>query len=139
MSKLSKYIKKQQSEAFWRFIQSNPDKPWKWNCISLNPNITYEIIQANPDKPWNWYYISANPNIIWEIIQANPDKHWDWNYISYNKFTLQNKLIAEQCRKEWVASNKIKKNWVNVFWNINYQIGRKRLFRSLETDEYSVW
>ena len=27
----------------------------------MNPNITIEIIRDNPDKPWNWNFISMNP------------------------------------------------------------------------------
>ena len=27
----------------------------------MNPNITMDIIKANPDKPWNWEFISMNP------------------------------------------------------------------------------
>ena len=44
------------------------------------------IIQVCSDKPWNWNGISANPNITWEIIQNNPDKNWNWNCISWNRF-----------------------------------------------------
>ena len=39
-------------------IQRNPDKPWIWEEISENPNITWDIIEKNPDKSWNWYEIS---------------------------------------------------------------------------------
>ena len=44
-----------------------PDKPWNWNGLSANPNITWEIVQENPDKPWDWSWLSENPNITWEI------------------------------------------------------------------------
>ena len=35
-------------------ILDNPDKPWDWDGISLNPNITMKDIIDNPDKPWEW-------------------------------------------------------------------------------------
>ena len=44
-------------------LKLNPNKPWDWDELSLNPNITWEIIQQNKDKPWNWYWLSQNPNI----------------------------------------------------------------------------
>jgi hypothetical protein len=34
-------------------ITENPDKPWNWDGISVNPNLTVEFIKANQDKPWN--------------------------------------------------------------------------------------
>ena len=61
-----------------------PHKPWNWQGISCNPNITWDLIYANPDKPWNWYKISSNPKITWDIINTNPDKPWDWVKISFN-------------------------------------------------------
>jgi hypothetical protein len=42
------------------FIENNPDKPWNWYWISLNPNITMSDIEKYPDKPWKWYWISSN-------------------------------------------------------------------------------
>jgi len=59
---------------FYDLVLLNPDKPWNWQYISENPNITWEIIHANPDKPWNWRHISKNSNITWDIIHSNPDK-----------------------------------------------------------------
>ena len=41
-----------------------------------------EIIEKHPDKPWYWNYISENPNITMEMIEKYPDKPWDWwNYL----------------------------------------------------------
>jgi hypothetical protein len=37
-----------------------PDKPWDWDSISWNPNITMEFIDKYPNKPWNWGGISYN-------------------------------------------------------------------------------
>ena len=71
-------------DKYWSFIEDNMDKPWDWDWISRNPNLTMEMINANPDKPWNWYYISQNPNITMEMINANPNKPWLWDGISRN-------------------------------------------------------
>jgi hypothetical protein len=57
---------------------SSLDKPWDLVCLSMNPNITWDIVQSNTDKPWVWWALSRNPNITWDIVKANPDKPWDW-------------------------------------------------------------
>jgi len=43
-----------------KYIKENLEKPWSWDLISMNPNITMKDIQENPDKPWNFYGISVN-------------------------------------------------------------------------------
>ena len=43
-----------------KLLKKYPDKPWNWEWISRNPNITIDIINQNPDKPWNWDLISNN-------------------------------------------------------------------------------
>ena len=56
----------------WKFIEKYPNKPWDWDYISKNPNITMEIIEKYPNKPWDWCLISQNPNITMEIIEKYP-------------------------------------------------------------------
>ena len=96
-------------------IEKSPDKPWDWEDISDNPNITMEIIEKHPEKSWKWAAISINPNITMEDIEKYPEKPWAWyrisrnpnitidfiekhieeikfTNISQNKFTYQNKL-----------------------------------------------
>jgi len=65
------------NQHFFNFIIKHNDKPWRWDKLSYNPNITMDIVKANPDKPWNWYYLSENPNITMDIVEANPDKPWN--------------------------------------------------------------
>ena len=36
------------------YIEKHPDKPWDWNWISCNPNLTMDYIEKHPDKPWDW-------------------------------------------------------------------------------------
>ena len=71
MSHQYRKLEKQWSKHWFQFILNNSNKPWDWDYLSENPNITWEIIQANPDKPWDWGFISGNPNITWKIIQFN--------------------------------------------------------------------
>jgi len=51
-----------------RFIEKHNDKPWDWECLSLNPNITMDCILSNSDKPWDWDNLSRNPNITMDIV-----------------------------------------------------------------------
>jgi len=41
------------SNSLIKLIKAYPDKPWNWNDLSNNPNITFDIVNAYPDKPWN--------------------------------------------------------------------------------------
>ena len=34
----------------------------------------FDNIKNNPDKPWDYNYLSANPNITWSIVLDNPEK-----------------------------------------------------------------
>ena len=58
-------------EHFWKFIENNSNKPWSWDYLSINPNITFDIVLAHPYKPWNWYYLSLNPNITLDNVLAH--------------------------------------------------------------------
>ena len=70
---------------WFQYILDNPDKPWDYTMLSMNPNITWDIIENNPNKPWNYNFLAHfNPNITWEIVQANPNKPWDYHMLSGN-------------------------------------------------------
>ena len=83
----------------WDIVEANPDKRWNYSWLSANPNITWEIIQANPDKPWKYSCLSRNPNITWEIVEANPDKPWDYFYLSENKLYYDDIVFAKIYRQ----------------------------------------
>ena len=44
-------------------------------CIDEHIQKRWNIIKDNPDKPWSWCSLSMNPNITWDIITNNPDKN----------------------------------------------------------------
>jgi len=46
------------SNEFMKFIRDNPDIPWEWEKITMNPIITWEIVRDNPHYPWRWFYVS---------------------------------------------------------------------------------
>ena len=63
-------------------VKINPDKPWDWGELSMNPNITMQDVYDNPDKPWRWRLLSLNPNITLQDILDNPDKLWNWDWLA---------------------------------------------------------
>ena len=100
------------SRNWFQYILDNPNKPWNYECLSKNKNITWSIIQSNPNKPWNYECLSKNPNITWSIIQANPNKPWDYNCIFSNPnitFSSENNIY------EWFKLIALKKE----LWNPN--------------------
>ena len=50
-----------------------------------------EIIKANPDKPWNWRFISMNPNITWDMILDNVNNH------SFHAHAREHAFIPRTC------------------------------------------
>ena len=101
-------IEHEWTAKFWRFIENQSDKPWSWNLLSSNPNITFDNVLAHPDKPWNWYGLSQNPNITFDIVLAHPDKSWNWGYLSGNQnITFDNVLAYPD--KTW--------NWIDLSQN----------------------
>jgi hypothetical protein len=100
-------------------VKANPDKPWNYNGLSLNPNITWEIVCKNPDEPWNYYYLSFNPNITWKIVKANIDKPWDYYMLSYNQMD-KSKEKEEFIRKkfqEWFRRSELKAELMANVWH----------------------
>ena len=121
-NKLFGFIESQSDKPWnWQWISCNPnitietieahlDKPWDWYYISRNPNITMNFIDAHLDKPWNWYWISCNPNITMDIIETYPDKPWNWHYISRNP-SITIEIIEAHPDKPW--------NWSVISGNPN--------------------
>ena len=63
-------------------------------------SVTFDIIKANPDIPWNWYSVSINPNITWDIVEANPDIQWDYGGLSTN-YSIPWLIIRENLDMAW--------------------------------------
>ena len=103
------------------FIDTHPDKPWDWRWISGNPTVTMDIIDAHPDKPWSWEWISLNPNLTMDFIDAHPDKPWDWQRVSQNKFgwTEDNTILYYKQRQTKTIQHtlKIKEDLIAAAWH----------------------
>ena len=100
-----KKVEKEWAQKYWDFIQENPDKPWIWEVISSNPNITMDIIRDNPDKPWHWEAISEN------------------------EFQKEKQLFIEDAYKKYIAAYKIQQWWKHITMSPYYKIGRKFIDR----------
>jgi len=53
-----------------------------------------ELIEKYPNKPWKWDGISCNPNITMEFIEKHIDKI-NFEGLSKNKFTFENTQIKK--------------------------------------------
>ena len=120
-------------------VLNHPSLNWKWDYLSANPSITMQDVLNHPEIKWDWYALSINPAITLFNIENNLNKPWLWRVFPHAKFANREKIIRKQCIKEFRAINIIKKNWIKVFWNPEYRIGRKRLERSFSNEEYQVW
>jgi hypothetical protein len=84
-------------------IRNNPNKPWNWQYVSSNPNLTIEMIHSNPDKPWSLYFAGENVKLTpftLQIIADNEHDGWNWNKISKNP-SLTLDIIKQFPDKPW--------------------------------------
>ena len=113
-------------------IEKYPTKPWDWEEISCNPNLTMEIIEKYPDKNWNWKGISVNPNITMEIINKYPDKPWDWDAISSNE-NITIEMINKYPNKGWywqgLSENPFEKDYENELKKLKLEIIEEELIQ----------
>ena len=99
----------------WEIVRDNPDKHWDFSFLSFNSNITWEIVRDNPDKPWNFSYLSKNPNITWEIVRDNVYKPWNYFLLSTNP-NITWEIVRDNPDKPWSYYNLI--NNRNITWEI---------------------
>jgi len=64
-----------------------------------------DIVEQNWDKPWDWDVISRNPNITMEFIERNIDKI-SFYWLSQNLFTLQKKIDRIKKKSLWIVDFK---------------------------------
>ena len=60
---LKNQAKNNVMEKLIKLTEKFPNKPWDWEELSNNENLTIEVIEKYIDKPWNWKKFSQNPNI----------------------------------------------------------------------------
>ena len=58
------------------------------NLTMCDDNNWFDYIKNNKDKPWNYEYLSANPNVTWEMVKFRKNKKskrnnkWDYSELS---------------------------------------------------------
>lgn len=57
-------------------VKMYTDKPWKWDFLTVNKNISLEFILKNKKEPfkWKWDMLLDNPNINLECIEKHLKK-----------------------------------------------------------------
>ena len=100
-------------------VEANPDKPWDWDGLSANPNITMDIVEANPDKPWDWDGLSANPNITMDIVEAKIDKPWNWYGLSSNMFKKDKEIFKLRVKHQRFVQKNLFEEFVKVYMHPN--------------------
>jgi hypothetical protein len=84
-----------------------------------------EIIEKHPEKPWNWQNISYNPNLTMEMLENHDDKSWDWYWISLNSFKKEKEKFIEKKLKEHLSAFRIQQHWFNAKMNPSYVLCKK--------------
>jgi len=74
-----------------------------------------DIVVANPDKPWDWNGLSFNPNITWVIIEAYPDKPWDWGRLSCNRFTKEKEMFELRVKHQRFVQENLFDEFVKAY------------------------
>ena len=41
-------------------------------------NVLEYLLEKYPNKPWNWEEMSKNHNLTMELIEKYPNKLWNW-------------------------------------------------------------
>jgi hypothetical protein len=98
-------------------VLENPDLPWDWHNLSVNPSIKFTDVLKNLDKPWNWDYLSNNPSIKFSDVLENIDKPWNWYYLSRNPFN------GEKEEKQDRSARIIQKGCYNWLYNVKCKDG----------------
>lgn len=82
-------------------VLAEPQYPWQWWELSMNPNVTERILLDNPQLPWDFEAVSNNPNVTLRVVDAYPEQSWDYTLLgcSINSLTLQD--IDERRNNPW--------------------------------------
>jgi hypothetical protein len=86
-------------------VQANPEKPWNYESLSENPNITWEIVDANPQIPWDFHLLSMNPNISFDVVEQNPQIPWSYHNLSVNTMdNVKDKFIQSRVKQYFMTN-----------------------------------
>lgn len=73
-------------------ILNNPELPWNYNYVSINPTLETQIVLDLPNLPWDFRAMSGNLNIDYRII-PDPDYHLLSKRLPYHAILELEKLL----------------------------------------------
>ena len=76
------------------------------------------MIEKYPDKPWNWEWISRNPNLSMEMIEKYPDKPWDLESIIVSNFTTDKQLF--ELKVKYQSESDMHPKRINMLLELRY-------------------
>jgi hypothetical protein len=88
-----------------------------------------DMIENYPDKPWSWNGISCNPNLTMEMIEKHPDKPWNWSNISENSLNYDARYLAEARRQ--LSAMRLQRHWLKARYNPAYKMCRYLFFKRM--------
>lgn len=95
------------------------DKPWSWNLMSFNKNLTFEFIREHINLDWSIYNllaVSDQYNITTDqIVSLLPNKKWNVSYNHISKYNIPLWFIEANIEKNWNLDSLIKYN-KNITW-----------------------
>ena len=65
-------------------IANNPQFPWDFGSVTINPNFHLDMVALYPKLDWNWYNISRHPNVSMDDIIAHPEYPWEFRSVVGN-------------------------------------------------------
>lgn len=95
-------------------MKKNIDKPWEWDCLSLNPNITWNDVMDSPNELWNWHIISGRFDIDWDTVEQNQNKPWNWGQLCRNKFTKEKEMFELRVKHQRFVKDNLFEEFVKI-------------------------
>lgn len=74
-------VEQEWKAKYKHFFESNLDKDWNVDNLSMNHNIKFDIVKEHLDLPWNWYDFSERYHTMDLTLQdviEHIDLGWHW-------------------------------------------------------------
>lgn len=119
-----------------KYLLSNLDKEWDWDCLSNNPAIPLKFKKDTPHLGWNWDLV------VEEVIEDKRVVTFDEFVTSFPRNVEVVAIFSDELKRMFSRAESIsliKRWWINKIWSPSSSVGKKRLFRSFQNEDYNVW
>jgi 6-phosphogluconate dehydrogenase len=96
-------------------VKKNINNPWEWDCLSLNPNMTWSNVMDSPNELWNWHIISGQFDIDWDTVEQNQDKLWNWGQLCRNKFINSRKHFERRVKHQLFVQTYLLEEFIKAY------------------------